>query len=81
MFNLGRLPSVDRVVNHIIILILSRLNLGPNCLKVLSADDNQGGQRTSQSRDFSDKVHILLLTKTFTSGKKIDSYDKHTLHS
>ena len=42
---------------------------------------NQGGQRTSQSRDFSDIVHIRLLTRAFTSGKKIDSYAEHTLHS
>ena len=41
----------------------------------------QGGQRTSQSRDFSDIVHIHLVTKTSTSGKKIDSYAEHKLHS
>ena len=38
----------------------------------------QGGQRTSQSPDFSDIVRIHLLTKTFTSGKKTDSYAEHT---
>ena len=41
----------------------------------------QGGQCTSQSLDFSDIVHIHLVTKTSTSGKKIDSYAEHTLHS
>ena len=41
----------------------------------------QGGQRPSQSRDFSDIVHIHLLTKTFTLGKKIDLYAELTLHS
>ena len=35
----------------------------------------------SQSRDFSDIVNIYLVTKTSTSGKKIDSYAEHILHS
>ena len=41
----------------------------------------QGGQRTSQSRDFSDIVHIHSVTKTSTSCKKIDSFAEHTFHS
>ena len=37
----------------------------------IKTDFLQGDQRTSQSRDFSDIVHIHLVTKTSTSSKKM----------
>ena len=41
----------------------------------------QGGQRTSQSRDFGYIGHTHLVTKTPSSGKKINSFAEHTQHS
>ena len=40
-----------------------------------------GGQRTSQSRDFGNIGHTHLVTKTPSSGKKINLYAKLTIHS
>ena len=62
--------SITGILNSICFYFLPYLLFFCPHSELLKMQVSQGGQRTSQSRDFNHKAHTHLVNKTFSSSKK-----------